>query len=117
MSDTWIFLVRENDWDFEDPDSRPAQAEAGQAHARFAEAVEELGAKITGGEGLSHTKYGGRVDVGGDRPVYTDAPLADSNEVITGFYAVECDEPTARRLAGLVPSGNVVEWRKVHQFG
>ena len=122
MSDTWIFLIREGDWDSDayTPDQLgPDRAEndmSMQAHAKFAQAVEELGVKITGGQALSNTKYGGWVDVSGDEPVYTDAPFTDSNEVITGFYAVECDEETARTIAATVPSGNIVEWRKVHQF-
>jgi hypothetical protein len=37
--------------------------------------------------------------------------------VITGFYAVECDEDLARTLAARVPTGNVIEMRKVHPFG
>lgn len=126
MSDTWIFLIREGDWDSDayTPDKlgpdRVENDESMQAHAKFAQAVEELGVKITGGQALSSTKYGGYVKVSGpgteSGPVYTDAPFTDSNEVITGFYAVECDEETARKIAATVPSGNIVEWRKVHQF-
>jgi hypothetical protein len=122
MTDTWVYLIRETDWDSDayTPDKlgpdRAANDGAMMAHARFAKAVEELGVKITGGQALSNTKYGGHVDVSGDEPVYTDAPFTDSNEVITGFYSVECDEETARTLAAMVPSGNVVEWRKVHVF-
>ena len=48
--------------------------------------------------------------------MWSDAPLPDSSEVITGFYAVECDEDLARTLATQVPTGNVVEMRKVHPF-
>ncbi len=122
MTDTWLFLIREADWDSDayTPDKlgpeRAAEDPAMQAHARFGAAVEELGAKITGGQALSSAKYGGHVDVSGDEPVYTDAPFTDSNELITGYYAVECDEATARKVAALVPSGNVVEWRRVHVF-
>ena len=122
MTDTWIFLIREADWDSDAylPDTggpdRAATDETMLAHARFAQAVEELGVKITGGQALSNAKTGGWVDVSGDEPVWTDAPFTDSNEVITGFYSVECDEETARKLAAMVPSNNVVEWRKVHVF-
>lgn len=125
MADTWVFLIRESDWDSdaylpenmkgrdrtEDPDMA--------AHGRFQQAVEDLGVKITGAAALQNAKYGGWVALGGDdsEPVYTDAPFTDTNEVITGFYQVECDEATARKVAALVPSGNVVEWRKVLNFG
>lgn len=124
MSDTWVFLIRENDWDSDaflpealDGRSRQDLSEEMQVHARFQQAVEEAGAKIVGGEALQNAKYGGHVRKGEDgQPVYTDAPFTDSSEVITGFYAVECDEATARTLAAQVPSANVVEWRKVHPF-
>ncbi|MFD7306828.1 hypothetical protein [Promicromonospora sp. NPDC059942] len=81
--------------------------------------VSALGVRTTGGDAIQSARYGGFVAVGkdGDEPVYTDAPFTDTNEVITGFYQVECDEATARKIAALVPSGNVVEWRKVMQFG
>ena len=125
MIDTWVFLIREPDWDSDSflpenlqGDDRRTMSEEMAAHGRFQQAVADLGAKIVGGHALQNSKYGGWVTVTGDDgdPVYTDAPFTDSSEVITGFYAVECDEGTARKLAALVPSGNVVEWRKVHRF-
>ncbi|SEE73702.1 YciI family protein [Ruania alba] len=125
MTDTWVFLIREPDWDsdaflpenlagrdpFEISDDMAAQG-------KFEQVVKDLGAKVTGGQALQNASYGGWVKSGqnGAEPVYTDAPFTDSSEVITGFYTIECDEATARRLAGLLPSGNIVEWRKVHQF-
>lgn len=125
MTDTWVFLIREPDWDSDSylpenlqGEDRRTMSEEMAAHGRFQQAVADLGAKIVGGDALQNSKYGGWVRVAGDdgEPVYTDAPFTDSSEVITGFYAVECDEGTARKLAALVPSGNVVEWRKVHRF-
>lgn len=125
MTDTWVFLIREPDWD---SDSFLPEKLAGAdrrevdgtmaAHGRFQQAVADLGAKIVGGHALQNRKYGGvvRPDPDGGDAVYSDAPLTDSSEVITGFYAVECDEGTARKLAALVPTGNVIEWRKVHPF-
>ena len=126
MTDTWIFLIRENDWDSDAylPENLQGQnrqdfSEDMAAHQRFSEAVAELGVKLTGGDALQNAKYGGWVAPGKDgaEPVYTDAPFTDTNEVITGYYAVECDEAMARKIAALVPSGNAVEWRKVMQFG
>lgn len=125
MTDTWVFLIRENDWDSdaylpENIGSRDVSTDEDMAaHERFSEAVAALGVKITGSDALQNAKYGGWVVPGRDgaEPVYTDAPFTDTNEVITGFYEVECDEATARKIAALVPSGNVVEWRKVIRFG
>jgi hypothetical protein len=125
MTDTWVFLIRESDWDSDRylPEALAAQGpgtldEDMAAHGRFAAAVEELGGKIVGGYALQNRKYGGTVTPGknGTEHVWSDAPLPDSSEVITGFYAVECDEDLARTLATKVPSGNIVEMRKVHPF-
>lgn len=125
MTDTWMFLIRETDWDSdaflpENLQGRDRWADPEMAaHARFQEAVAELGAKITGSNALQNARYGGWVaaDADGGEPVYTDAPFADTNEVITGYYEIECDEATARKIAALVPTRGVVEWRKVLNFG
>lgn len=125
MTDTWLYLIREPDWDSDKflpevlagADRREADEEMA-AHGRFQEAVAALGAKIVGGNALQNRKYGGLVKPSADgaEAIYSDAPLTDSSEVITGFYAVECDEDTARTIAALVPTGNIIEWRKVHPF-
>ena len=125
MTDTWIFLIRETDWDSDAYLPENAQGrdrredEDMAAHGRFQQAVADLGLTITGAAALQNAKYGGWVTTGrdGTEQVYTDAPFTDTNEVITGFYQVECDEATARKIAALVPSTNVVEWRKVLHFG
>ena len=125
MSDTWVFLIREADWDSDAflPENLAGQdrtelSEEMAAHAAFAQAVQEMGATMVGGEALANRSYGGNVEPAGPdgEPVYTDAALTDSTEVITGFYLVRCDEATARTLAAKVPTGNYVEWRKVHDF-
>jgi hypothetical protein len=126
MTDNWVFLIREADWDSDSylPENLQGQtrqdfSEDMAAHQRFSEAVAEMGVKITESNALQNAKYGGWVVPGrdGGEPVYTDAPFTDTNEVITGYYIVECDEATARKIAALVPSTNVVEWRKVMRFG
>lgn len=122
MTDTYVYLIREPDWDSDQLLSgsmTPELEETMGAHAAFAEAVDKLGATLVGGHALQNAKYGGVVTPGpGDRAVedavYTDSSYADSSELITGFYLVEADdEDQARRIAALVPTGNVVEWRKV----
>jgi hypothetical protein len=88
------------------------------AHGAFAAAVEQLGCTIVSSYALQNRAHGGTVKPGKDgaEPVWSDAALTDSSEVITGFYAVECDADQARTLAAKVPTGNVVEMRKVHPF-
>jgi hypothetical protein len=129
MTDTYIYLIRENDWDSDRylPGGEPA--DPGEAEMTFAEhkafqqAVTELDARIVGGNALQSAKHGGVVAPGqGDRKVedavYTDSPYADSSELVTGFYAVEVDdEATARKIAAMVPTGGTIEWRKVFPTG
>ena len=129
MTDTYIYLIRENDWDSDKylPGAEPSDEAASDAtfgeHKAFQQAVAELGARIVGGDALQSAKYGGIATPGeGDRKVedavYTDSPYADSSELITGFYAVEVeDEATARKVAALVPTGGTIEWRKIFPMG
>ena len=122
MTDTYLYLIREPDWNSDEMltgTMSPELQESMGAHGAFAEAVAKLGAKIVGGEALQSAKYGGMVKRGdGDQAVeqavYTDSAYADSSELVTGFYLVETeDEEQARHIAALVPSGGVVDWRKV----
>jgi hypothetical protein len=89
------------------------------AHKAFQDAVAALGASIVGGAALQNAKYGAVVRPGaGERKsqdaVYTDAPYTESAEIVTGFYLVRTEsEETARQIAALVPTGGVVEMRKV----
>jgi hypothetical protein len=125
MTDTYIYLIREGDWDSDRflPGGEPAgQEDMGATfseHKAFQAAVTDLGARVVGGQALQSAKHGGVVTPGqGDAKVedavYTDSPYADSSELITGYYAVEVDdEATARKIAALVPTGGTIEWRKV----
>ena len=86
MADTYVFIIREEDWDSDQYlGMSPSDADSAEsmfpAHAAFAVAVEKLGAKITGGNALQNRKHGGSVTPGqGDRAVqdavYTDAAYA-----------------------------------------
>ena len=123
MTDTYMFLIRENDWDSDRylPGGEPADdtETAFSEHKAFQVAVADLGARIVSAAALQSAKYGGIATPGeGDRKVedavYTDSPYADSSELITGYYALECeDEAMARKVAALVPTGGTIEWRKV----
>ncbi len=129
MTDTYMYLIRENDWDSdkylpgaERADASDAETTFGE-YKTFQEAVTALGARIVGGDALQSAKYGGIATPGeGDREiddvVYTDSPYADSSELITGFYAVEVeDEAMARTVAAMVPTGGTIEWRKIFPMG
>jgi hypothetical protein len=125
MTDTYVYLIREQDWGSDEYLSGAADPEVGAfpEHRLFQEAVAELGGRIVGGMALQEAKHGGVVTPGAeDRKVedavYTDSPYADSSELITGFYAVETDdEDVARQIAALVPTKGTIEWRKVFPTG
>ncbi len=130
MSDTYAYLIIEPDWDSDSflPQARHGRSTAEMseefaAHGAFQAAVAELGAQIVSGAALQNAKYGAVVKPGAGEnkvadAVYTDAPYAESAEIVTGFYLVRVDdEDTARRIAALVPTGGVVEMRKVFPTG
>ena len=130
MSETYAYLIIEPDWDSDSylPQARrggtTAEMDGGfAAHKAFQTAVVELGAQLVGGAALQNAKYGAVVKPGAGEnkvadAVYTDAPYTESTEIVTGFYLVRVDdEDTARRIAALVPTGGVVEMRKVFPTG
>ena len=85
MSDTYLYLIREPDWDSDQMLSGEMTPDLNGSldgrSRRFAEAVEKLGAEIVGGEALQNSKYGGVVKLGeGDRAV-EDAVYTDSSYV------------------------------------
>jgi hypothetical protein len=124
MTDTYVYLIREQDWGSDQylSGEKPADSMFPE-HKRFQDAVAELGGRIVAGMALQEARHGGVVTPGAegrqaDDAVYTDSPYADSSELITGFYAVETDdEDVARRLAALVPTNGTIEWRKVFPMG
>lgn len=127
MTETYLYLIHEGDWDSDA--YLPGAAQLAEhpddlttgfsAHAAFSEAVKAMSARIVGSEALQDSRHGGIVTPGGgDRKVedavYTDGPFTDTSEIVSGFYVVEVpDDDTAKKLAALVPSGGTVEWRKV----
>lgn len=124
MTDTYVYLIHEPDWEPESYITAVGGPEAAfSPHAAFQKSVAELGARIVGGAALDNTKLGGLVTPGqGERQVedavWTDGPFTDSSEVITGFYLVETDDAAlAKRIAALVPTSGRIEWRKVFPTG
>ncbi|KQM82277.1 YciI family protein [Agromyces sp. Leaf222] len=125
MTDTYLYLIHEPDWDSDAFLGGGTGVPGGEPHNNFAEhrvfqeAVERLGARIVGASALQNARHGGRVTPGaGDRvetdAVYSDGPYPDTSEVVSGYYVVETDdESLARRIAALVPTGGHIEWRKV----
>ncbi|MGY1714820.1 YciI family protein [Geodermatophilus nigrescens] len=72
-----------------------------QEHDRFSAGVEQLGAKILGGEALEPTPTATSVR-GGD---VTDGPFVETKEALGGYYVIDApDLDTALAVARTVPA-------------
>ena len=85
-----------------------------EAHNRFAAGVEQLGAKLLGGEALQDTSTA--TTVRGSE--VTDGPFVETKEALGGFYLIEApDLDTALAVAKTVPARfGGVEVRPVMTF-
>lgn len=110
MSDEYVLLIREPEWD---PDAMTAEEwQAGMAgHRAFQEAVTAAGERIVASSALQPAARATKVTPGPDgAPLYTDGPFGETREVITGFYSFTASSPQqARELAALVPTDGWVE--------
>jgi hypothetical protein len=107
MAEEYIVLIVEEPWDPATVTEQQWQA-AMRAHQGFAEAVEKAGAKILGGDALQPPSTAVRITPanGGQSPVFTDGPFADTKEIVTGYYKLATrDAQQARELAALCPTG------------
>jgi hypothetical protein len=110
MSDEYVLLIREPEWN---PETMTAdQWREGMAgHKAFQDAVAAAGERIVASSALQAAERATRIDPGADgTPVYTDGPFGETREVITGFYSFTASSPAqARELAALVPTGGWIE--------
>ena len=115
MADQYLFLIVEGDWD-ETNVSEEWYASTMKEHGAFAAAVAAAGAKILGGEALQSKAKGFAVTPAKDgKPaVYTNGPLTETTEALSGYYVVEAETPElARELAALCPTGGHIEVRSI----
>jgi hypothetical protein len=84
-----------------------------QAHGQFAQAVDQQGGKILGGEALQPTATA--TSVRDDGQAVTDGPFVDTKEALGGFYLIEAaDLDQALAFAKLCPApGGGVELRPI----
>ncbi len=110
MSEEYVVLIREPDWN---PGEMSAEAiQAGMAgHGAFQEAVAAAGEKILGGSALQSVSAATKITPrDGGTPVFTDGPFGETREVVSGFYSFTASSPEqARELAALVPTHGWVE--------
>ncbi len=115
MSEQYLVLIVEGDWDSTTV-TEEQHAQAQKEHGAFAAAVAAAGAKILGGEALQGEKVGFSVVPGkdGTPPVYTNGPLTEATEVLSGYYVIETDTlEQARELATLCPTAGHIEVRPI----
>lgn len=110
MSDEYVLLIREPEWD---PDAMtPDEWREGMAgHKAFQDAVAAAGERIVASSALQSAARSTRITPAEDgTPVYTDGPFGETREVITGFYSFTASSPgQARELAALVPTAGWIE--------
>ncbi len=115
MSDKYLFLIIEGEWD-SDAVTAEQHERAMKEHGAFAAAVAAAGAKILGGEALRGEKTAFSVvpPRDGKPAVYTNGPLTEATEVLSGYYVIEADsEQVARELAPLCPTAGHIEVRPI----
>ena len=84
-----------------------------QAHGRFAQAVDQQGGKILGGEALQPTATA--TSVRNDGQAITSGPFVATRDALSGFYLVEAADPEqALAFAKQCPApGGGVELRPI----
>ena len=109
MSDEYVLLIREPNWN---PDEMTAEDwQAGMAgHKVFQEAVAAAGERVVASSALQAATHATRITPGDDGPVFTSGPFGETNEVVTGFYSFTASSPEqARELAALCPTHGSIE--------
>lgn len=113
-----IYEAGDPDWS---GDLDPEQGAVMQEYAAFGQAA---AAVLRGGAALYPTTSSTTVHVQGGKGgdiVTSDGPFAETKEVLTGFYLLECaDLDEAVALAARIPTawnGGMVEVRPVIDFG
>ena len=105
------------------PDSDWTQAEHADITMEYAAFGEAAAAILRGGAALYPTATATTVRTAekGGTPITTDGPFAETKEVLTGFYLLECaDLDAAIARAATIPAawtGGSVEIRPVIDFG
>ena len=113
---TYLALIYSTDMEWDD--SRPV--EIGGEYAEFGQAA---AAVLRGGNALHSTATATTVRVSGGKGgdvLTTDGPYAETKEVLTGYYLLECaDLEEAVKVAAMIPaawSGGAIEIRPVVTF-
>ena len=109
----YMILIYEDEASYESA-SPEVLGEVMQAHEEFSAGVEQLGAKLVGGEALQPTTTATTIR-GAD---VTDGPFVETKEALGGYYLIDApDLDTALAVARTVPARfGGVEVRPVMTF-
>lgn len=103
----YMFLLYDSE-DWYDTADQQGVVDELQLHEEFMAAVREAGARVVSSEALERSSAASTVRRGGDGPLVTDGPFADTKEALGGFYVIEApDLDVALLLARICPAGNV----------
>ena len=116
MTTTYLALIYTPDMDFN-------QSVAAEMSGEYAEFGKAAAAVLRGGNALHSTATATTVRVSGGKGgdvLTTDGPYAETKEVLTGYYVLECaDLEEAVKTAAQIPAtwqGGAVEIRPVVKF-
>jgi hypothetical protein len=97
----YLVLIYEDESEYENA-APEVVGEVMRAHEEFAAGVEQLGAKLLGGEALEPTSTATSVRGGGE---VTDGPFAETKEALGGYYLIDApDLDTALAVARSCPA-------------
>jgi len=119
VAEEYIVFIVEPDWDPSQV-SESEWTEVMHAHRAFAQAVEDAGGQVLGGDALQPPQMAVRIQPGvdGSPAVFTDGPFGEVKEVVTGYYKIGVkDAAQARELAAKVPTTGHIELYPVIDTG
>lgn len=109
MSDTYVLIIREPEWDPTGLSQEQIQMDLA-GHRAFQEAVAAAGERIVASAPLQPQSAATKIVPGDSGPLFSDGPFGETREVVTGFYSFTAESgEKARELAAMVPTGGWLE--------
>jgi hypothetical protein len=111
MSESYLILIIEPEWDFEAATDED-WAQASREHAAFSQAVKDSGNEVLDGDALAGIAQAVRIRPAKDagEPLVTEGPFAEGAEFVSGYYKITArDLAQAKELASMCPTGGYIE--------
>lgn len=113
----FMMLMIPKGYEAAEPGTMP-EADAVAAMMKYNEALQEAGV-LRSLDGLHPPSMGARVSCAGGKPLVTDGPFIETNEVLGGYWMIEvASKDEAVQWAMRCPAGEneVIEVRQVQEF-